>query len=113
MGEKRSPLTGLELDGQRILTSQNGRDRGVRLRDVDNDGRCELVIGNESQNAVFAWSDEDKSWKKAPFALPEGTSIVDGSGHDNGLRFVDINGDGFDDIIFSNEQRWSVNLFIA
>ena len=31
------------------------------------------------------------------------TSIVDAEGHDAGLRFVDIDEDGYDDIMFSNE----------
>jgi putative membrane-bound dehydrogenase-like protein len=106
-------FTGLTLKGEPVLTVQGGHDRGVRLRDVDNDGRCELLVANENQNAVFQWSDAESGWKKLAFALPEGTSIVNGAGEDNGLRFVDINGDGYDDVIFSNEAGYSVDLFIA
>jgi putative membrane-bound dehydrogenase-like protein len=106
-------FAGLNLRGEPVLTSERGRDRGVRLRDVDNDGRCELLVGNESQNAVFKWSDVEAAWKKLPFGLPEGTSIVTASGDDNGLRFVDINGDGYDDAVFSNETGYSAHLFIA
>ena len=106
-------FSGLVLKGQRVLTSDGGHDRGVRLRDVDLDGRCELLVGNESQNAIFKWSDAESTWKKLNFALPAGTSIVDASGQDSGLRFVDLNGDGYDDIVFSNESGYSVNLFIA
>jgi putative membrane-bound dehydrogenase-like protein len=103
---------GLEVDGHPILTIEGRRDRGVRLRDVEKAGKCALIVGNESQNAIFKWSDEEKSWKPGSFALPKGTAIVDGQGRDLGLRFADINGDGFDDIIFSNEQEYSVRLFI-
>src|SRR6185369_743800 len=92
---------------------QAGHDRGVRLRDVDNDGQCELLVGNETQNAVFKWDDAEASWKKLPFGLPQGTSIVTASGEDNGLRFVDLNGDGYDDAVSSNEAGYSVHLFIA
>ena len=106
-------FNGLNLRGQPVLTQQGGHDRGVRLRDVDNDGQCELLVGNESQNAVFQWSEADAAWKKLPFSLPEGASIVNAAGEDNGLRFVDINNDGYDDAIFSNETGYSVNLFIA
>lgn len=106
-------FTGLTLKGEPVLTSERGRDRGVRLRDVDNDGHCELLVGNETQNALFNWSTAEMSWKKLPFGLPEGTSVVNASGEDNGLRFVDINGDGYDDIVFSNETGYSVHLFIA
>jgi putative membrane-bound dehydrogenase-like protein len=106
-------FNGLTVKGQPVLTSEGGRDRGVRLRDVDNDGQCELLVGNESQNAVFKWSDSESAWKKLPFVLPEGTSIVNASGEDNGLRFVDLNEDGYDDVLFSNEKKYSVHLFIA
>jgi putative membrane-bound dehydrogenase-like protein len=103
-------LVGLELDGRKILTSEKGRDRGVRLRDLDGDGRCELIVGNDTQRAVFAWSDAEKRWTKLPFALPKGTSLVNTSGKDNGLRFVDLDEDGRDDVIFSNEERYSIHL---
>ena len=43
--------------------------------------------------------------------LPPGVSLKDAQGHDNGLRFVDINGDGHDDLIFSNVERYGVYLF--
>src|ERR1051326_5271720 len=106
-------FSGLNLKGQPVLTSANERDRGVRLRDVDNDGRCEVLVGNDTQNAVFGWSDQEHRWKKLAYSLPEGTSIVTANGEDAGLRFVDINGDGFDDAIFSNETEYSVHLFIS
>jgi putative membrane-bound dehydrogenase-like protein len=102
---------GLELDGQPIHTKV-GRDLGVRFRDIDHDGVCELIVSSEKQNAVFAWSDGAKSWKKLAYALPPGTSIVDAEGRDAGLRFVDVNGDGYDDVLFSNEERFSLHLFV-
>ncbi|MHB8521323.1 MAG: PVC-type heme-binding CxxCH protein, partial [Limisphaerales bacterium] len=110
--EANALLTGLELDGKPILTAQGGRDRGVRLRDVDNDGRCELIVGNESQNAVFAWLPEAKIWKKLSYGLPDGAQIVHADGRDAGLRFVDINEDGYADLVFSNDERYTFNLFV-
>src|SRR5438445_3890293 len=88
-------------------------DRGVRLRDLDGDGDCELMVGNESQNAIFQWSADEKSWKRLPYSLPEQTAIVDAQGRDAGLRFVDVNEDGFADVLFSNEKRYSFHLFIS
>lgn len=114
--ESKSFLAGLDIDGQPLFTSENGRDRGVRLRDLDDDGNCELIVANEKQNAVFAWSDEEQTWrgtwKRLPYALPKGTSIVDAEGRDNGLRFVDINEDGFHDVVFSNDRSYSLHLFV-
>ena len=37
--------------------------------------------------------------------LPEGVSV------ENGARFVDLNGDGFDDLVFSNSERYGVFIF--
>jgi putative membrane-bound dehydrogenase-like protein len=106
-------VNGAVLDGVPVKSVVRGRDRGVRFRDVDNDGVCELIVGNEKQNAVFAWSKAEKLWKKLPFALPPGTSIVDEQGRDAGLRFVDVDGDGYDDVLFSNHERYSLHLFRA
>ncbi|HZI30943.1 MAG TPA: PVC-type heme-binding CxxCH protein, partial [Candidatus Binatia bacterium] len=111
--EDTALLNGLELDGVTIVTSVRGRDQGVRFRDVDNDGRCELIVSNEKQNAIFAWSDTAKSWKKLSYSLPVGSSIVDEQGRDNGLRFVDVNNDGYDDVLFSNGKSFALHLFIA
>ena len=62
--------------------------------------------------AVFKWSESERSWKKLAYALPRGTSIVDAEGRDAGIRFIDVNGDGYDDVLFSNEDRFSLHLFI-
>ena len=96
-----------------MLTAQNNRDTGVRLRDADNDGRCELIVGNPKQNAVFGWSETEQAWKKLAYALPAGTSIVDAEGRDSGLRFVDVNEDGYADVLFSNEQSYSLHQFVS
>jgi putative membrane-bound dehydrogenase-like protein len=104
-------LAGLEIDGQPVFTARDGRDLGVRLRDIDGDGACELIVGNDRQQAVFAWSAVDKRWKKLPWTLPEGTRIVDGRGRDAGLRLVDVDDDGRLDVLFSNEERSSLHLF--
>jgi hypothetical protein len=106
-------LRGLEIDGQPIFTSQKGRDLGVRLRDLDGDGRCELLVGNPAQQAVFGWSAEQRRWRRLPFTLPWGTMLVDTQGRDAGLRFADLNQDGYDDLVFSDEERYSVHVFVS
>lgn len=101
-------LRGLTLDGP-VATAAAGRDRGVRLRDLDQDGVCELVVGNPQQQAAFAF--RDGGWQRLPFALPEGTTIVDAEGRDAGLRFVDFDEDGHDDVVFSNAERCAAYAF--
>ncbi len=110
--EATNLVSGLEINGDPIYTRKSDIDRGVRFRDVDNDGCCELVVGNETQSAVFKWTPEENRWNKLPYGLPERTFISDKEGRDAGLRFVDLNDDGFDDVVFSNPERFSVHLFV-
>ncbi len=111
--EDLSLLTGLEVEGRPVVTNERGRDRGVRLRDLDKDGRCELIVGNEQQQAVFTWSTKKRTWTRLPFTLPAGTRLVDAAGNDRGLRFVDVDEDGREDVIFSNEEKYSLHLFTS
>ncbi len=101
---------GLSLAGEPIRTRVQNRDRGVRLRDIDGDGQCEVVVGNDHQNTVFKRLDE--GWRELGYRLPDGTALVDAQGRDAGLRLVDINGDGYDDALFSNADRYSLHLFV-
>ncbi len=105
-------LKGLELDGQPLYTCREGHDCGVRLRDIDGDGCCELIVGNASQNAVFAWGGDAVGWVKQAYALPGAARLVDAEGRDNGLRFVDVNGDGYPDVLFSNASEFSLHLYV-
>jgi hypothetical protein len=101
-------LSGLTHNGP-VYTSGDDGDTGVRLRDLDGDGVCELVLSNAKQQAVFSWTGEQ--WRVADFALPQGLTIVDQNGRDAGLRFVDLNEDGYDDVVFSNAARFAAYLF--
>ncbi len=107
-------LQGLECDGKPVLTAAGSvQDLGVRLRDLDGDGRCELLVANETQQAVFQWSPEQRRWNRLGFNLPPGARFVDGQGKDAGLRFVDLNSDLRDDVLFSNENGYGVYLFTS
>jgi putative membrane-bound dehydrogenase-like protein len=99
------------LDG--LPAAVKGKDGGLRLRDIDGDGRCELIVSNDKEQAISAWSEQKNRWVKLPFTLPGGASIVNAAGKDNGLRFVDIDADGHDDVLFSNEERFSLHLFAS
>ena len=98
--------------GQALKTVDTTRDNGVRLRDTDNDGICEIIVGNPDTQAVLKWVPSRKQWQPATFNLPPGVTIVRQDGSDNGTRFVDINEDGFLDVLQSNENRYSLHLYI-
>ena len=49
--------------------------------------------------------------KRPDAPLPPGIKLTDAQGRDNGVRFVDLNGDGFDDLVFSNTERYAIYLF--
>jgi hypothetical protein len=72
-------LRGLPDD---TFTSHGGANRGVRLRDLDGDGACELIISNDRQQAVYRLTID--GWQKCAFALPDGVAIVDAAGRDAG-----------------------------
>jgi hypothetical protein len=100
---------GLSNDGQPLRTADQGIDEGVRLRDIDGDGHCEIIISNPTNHAVLVWDDTRKTWQSSSASFPRDTPVVDPKGRDAGLRFVDLDADGHDDIIFSNEQRYAVH----
>ncbi|MEX2559608.1 MAG: VCBS repeat-containing protein, partial [Pirellulales bacterium] len=106
-------LSGLELDGRPILMARQGRDLGVRLRDVDGDGRAECIVGFSDRQAVLGWDGANETWRPLPFGLPAGTAIVDGQGRDAGLRWVDVDEDGHDDLMFSDGSGYSLHLFTS
>jgi hypothetical protein len=103
-------LSGLECSGP-VRTLIDGHDAGTRLRDIDLDGLCELVVSNPNQQAVFAWTGME--WQRKDHSLPVGLTIVDDQGRDAGLRFVDFDEDGYDDIVFSNAKRYAAYVFDA
>ena len=109
--QDREMLKGLSIEGEPVMTVRDGVDQGVRLRDLDGDGVCEVVVSNPEQNAVFVWNKDKHRWQQMPFSLPAGTAIVDAQGRDAGLRFVDINEDGLHDVLFSDDWAFGLYLF--
>lgn len=105
-------LRGFEVRGAPVLSSRAGKDQGIRFRDLDGDGITEMLVSHPGQNAAFRWSGAEGGWERLPFSLPKGVSIVTGEGLDNGVRFVDFNQDGRDDLIFSNEKEFGLWLFV-
>src|SRR5262249_8476399 len=86
-------------------------DIGIRFRDLDRDGVCEFLIANNKAAGAYRWDEASKKWSELRFSLPAGVTFASANRTDNGLRFVDIDEDGYDDIVFSNAERFGVYLF--
>lgn len=109
--QDESMSAGLNAAGRPVLTTLAGRDRGVRFRDLDRDGISELIVSNPDQQTILSFDAGEKRWKPLTYALPDGIALVDEHGRDNGVRFVDLNEDGFDDLVFSNPEAYAVHVF--
>jgi len=81
------------------------------LRDFDHDGVEERIVSTADGIEVQQRSSATKPWAKADWTIPDGIRMLDDQGRDAGLRFVDLNGDGFDDILFSNPERYTIQLW--
>jgi putative membrane-bound dehydrogenase-like protein len=86
-------------------------DIGVRFRDLDRDGVCEFLLADGRSSGAFRWNEPAKEWTKLAFSVPPGVAFVNAKQIDNGVRFVDLDEDGFDDIVCSNAERFGVYLF--
>lgn len=84
---------------------------GIRLRDLNNDGNVELIIATPGEKTYSQLKRQDGwSWvakQKHPFPV----ALVDENGSDHGARFVDLDGDGHDDLVVSNDQQEKVFLY--
>ena len=84
---------------------------GTLLHDFDRDGVEEKLTSRAGTNQIQKWDASKQTWLDAGYQLPEGVTLLDDRGRDAGLRFVDLNGDGFDDILFSNSKGYAIHLW--
>ncbi|HSG70924.1 MAG TPA: VCBS repeat-containing protein, partial [Planctomycetaceae bacterium] len=92
-------------------TSRDGIRIARQFRDLDGDGTPEFLSATEAFRGVLRWNDAEMNWETLSISLPENLDWLTPTGTDAGLRFVDVNEDGHDDIIFSNHARYGVWLW--
>jgi len=68
-----------------------------------------IKAGNDPDYAVFHYK-KGSRYVKAGWSLPPGARLTEKDA-DYGLRFIDIDEDGNDDIVFSNEKEFGIYLF--
>ena len=86
-----------------------GGDAGISLIDVNGDGLADFVQAYKRQGVPYqrTWLNTGAGWlESTAYAMPVEMSN-DGYG-DNGVRFVDLNGDGLIDLIQSRKQGASL-----
>ncbi|HEX5055690.1 MAG TPA: fibronectin type III domain-containing protein [Gammaproteobacteria bacterium] len=74
-----------------------GNDIGMRLQDINADGLPDLIRANVQYQ--YAYLNTGKDWAEPPVHLPDDLQFVHYNGSDNGARFVDINLDGYVDVV--------------
>ena len=95
----------------RASSGELGGDQGMRFRDLDGDGVCEIVAANSMQRTVWGFDAGTENWVARDWKLPEALVIANRAGRDEGVRFLDLNEDGGLDLVVSNEKRCGVWLF--
>lgn len=110
----RARATALSLTLATGLTLQAAPNPALVTRDFDHDGIEERVVAREDgsgRGEVQKWFASTGTWVAAPFDLPDSVRVADSTGGDAGLRFLDLNADGFEDLLYSGESGYAIYLW--
>jgi len=95
----------------------DGKDLGVRLIDMNNDGYVDIIKGKNGQKSASL--NNKTAWISYSTFNPP-ADFIDATGNEKGLRIADLNNDGFPDLIkghnnvrqvwLNNGSGWSEDL---
>lgn len=77
----------------------------AKARDFDHDGTEERIVTREGGVHLESFELISKTWKDADFQLPSEITSTDP------LKFIDLNGDGFQDLLFSDKTHFHIALW--
>ena len=92
---------------QTLSLPPGGAPSDLRIADLDNSGREDLVVADFSKNAVFVFKGQKGG---SLTALPP---LSTSGSHPNGLTVADLYGDGQKEIIVANRDSDSLDVFQA
>ena len=107
--------TGYSTSTMPNFISLAGFDNGVRIAEVNGDGLPDIIYAHESGSIwrIYTNDGDGTGWTQdtgySTTSLPYFISLA---GYDNGVRAIDVNGDGFDDLIRSHESGSDWRIFI-
>lgn len=102
MSHRRPALIFLTSLASALLAQQAPPERV----DFDHDGTAESIVHQPGKSTL-----QKPDGSPADFQFPDGIHALDPQGRDNGLRFVDLNGDGFADLLQSNPTGYAIHLW--
>jgi hypothetical protein len=107
------PMKGFDTVTADLQIAAGANFSGYRFRDVNGDGVSDLIKNSDKQNAVYLGGTAENALhlNRADFALPRPGMLMDKNGKDAGLRFIDLDGDGDEDLVFSDENEYGVWRF--
>lgn len=86
-------------------------DAVLLFRDLDKDDASEAIVQQGDSSRTYHWHVDQQTWQALPFGLPRGARLSASDDYDSGLRLVDVDQNGVEDILYSNEHGYGLHLW--
>jgi putative membrane-bound dehydrogenase-like protein len=85
----------------------------LRLRDLDGDGRSDLIVRNTPNYRVYSRGPDARAWRRLGFDLPSQARFGNDPDWHAGTQFVDVDEDGRLDLLIADGGQRSLYLFAS